>query len=505
MNGEKGQALPLAIMALALGTLLVAPFLGHASTAIIGSHTYYDEMVYRNACDAGVEHGIWRLVYGGLGVSIPNVGNHITYSLAEAINGVTPTVTVTTNSTGGGGGTTGHITGIIDTLDFDPSSGYLPEIIHVSGNIYAIVYQGASGDGFIRTVAIDSSGVIGNSYIDSLEFDTNDNKYCDIVHVSGNIYAIAYQGQGDDGFVKTVSISASGDIGNSVIGSMEFDTSNGREPSIIQVSFNVYAIAYRGQGNKGYLKTINIDGNGIMGSGAIKTLEFDATNGQMPDIIHISGNTYAISYQGQSGNGFVKTINIDINGVIGSAAIDTLEFDTIDCAYPNIIYVSAGVYAVAYAGSGNDGWVKTMTIDANGNIGNSVIDALEFDASNGRTPVITYVSDSIYAIAYQGSGNDGVVKTVSIDTSGNIDNAATDTFTFDSSAGYEPSILPVASGILAIAYRGPGNDGYVITIGVTTGGGVNKYKIVASAGDTTIEAYVIIDVTTASIISWKIK
>jgi hypothetical protein len=503
MKSEKGQALPLAIMALAIGTLLITPFLGHASSAIIGSHTYYDAMAYRNACDAGVEHGIWRLVYDGLSTSIPNVGDHVSYPLAEVINGVTPTVTVTTNSTGGGTGTI-DITGIIDSLEFDTADGYLPEIIHVSGNIYAIAYQGTSGDGFIKTVSIDSSGIIGNSTIDVLEFDTVDCKYVDLVHVSGNIYAIAYQGSGDDGFIKTVSITSNGIISNSVIDSLEFDTSNGREPSIIQVSFNVYAVAYRGPGDDGFVKTFNIDGNGIMGDSTIDTLEFDTSNGRVPACIHISGNTYAIAYMGVGNDGFIKTISIDINGIIANSVIDTLEFDTTNCVFVDIINIAGNVYALAYQGPNDDGFVKTVAIDANGAIGNSVIDTLEFDTAEGWTPVITHVSGSQYAIAYQNNG-DGIIKTISIDSSGNIDAAGNDTFTFDATAGYEPAIVQVTGGVYAIAYRGSGNDGYVVTIGITTGGGVNKYRIDATAGDTTIQAYVIIDGTTASIISWKIN
>jgi hypothetical protein len=78
MNGEKGQALPLAILALTIGTLLIAPFLGHASSSVIGSRTYADAIAYRNACDAGVEHAIWSLLWGGLGEAIPNPGDEIT-------------------------------------------------------------------------------------------------------------------------------------------------------------------------------------------------------------------------------------------------------------------------------------------------------------------------------------------------------------------------------------------------------------------------------------------
>jgi hypothetical protein len=505
MNSEKGQALPLAILVLTIGTLLVTPFLGHASSSVIGSRIYAEAIAYRNACDAGVEHAIWRLVYGKLGASIPNPGDHITYQLAETINGVIPTVTVTTNTTGGGGSGLGDITGIIDSLDFDTSSGYLPDIIQVTGNIYVIAYQGASGDGFLKTVAIDSAGGIGSAAIDTLEYDTADCKYVSITHVSGTIFAVVYQGPNDDGFIKTFSVDSNGNISNSVIATMEFDTSDGRTPTIIQISPNVFAIVYYGPNNDGYIKTVNIDANGIMGSGAIKTMDFDTSNGQVPDIIHVSGNIYAIAYQGASADGFIKTVSIDINGVIGSSTIDTLEFDTADCKYVEIINISGNIFAVVYQGSGDDGFVKTFSIDTNGNIGNTTINSLEFDTTDGWTPVITNVSGNIYAVTYRGTNGVGIIKTISINSSGVIGTTTSNPFTFDASAGYEPAIVQVTSSIYAIAYRGPGTDGYVITIGIASSSGVNTYTIVAAAGNTSIQAYVSTGDTTASILSWQIK
>jgi len=49
--------------------------------------------------------------------------------------------------------------------------------------------------------------------VDTLEFDTDNGKVPDIIHVSGNIYAIAYQGDGDLGTLKTVQILPDGTFG----------------------------------------------------------------------------------------------------------------------------------------------------------------------------------------------------------------------------------------------------------------------------------------------------
>jgi hypothetical protein len=506
MNSEKGQALPLAIMALAIGTLLVAPFLGHASSNVLGSRTYADAIAYRNACDAGVEHAIWSLVYNKLGKLIPNLGDQITYQLPETINGVIPIVTVTSNSTGGSGSATGNITKtVIDSFNFDGTSCNTPDMIRVSDDVYAIAYEGPANDGFLKTVEITPDGTITNSTIDILEFDTSDCSEPSIIHVSGDIYAIAYRGPGSDGFLKTMTIAANGAIGNSVIDTLEFDTSNCYEPDITYVSGIYFAIAYRGQGDDGFLKTVSIAANGDIGNSVIDTLEFDTNNTHEPDIIGITSAVYAIAYQGQGSDGFLKTVSIAANGDIGNSVIDTLEFDTLDCAYPNIINISGNVYAVAYSGSGNDGFLKTMTISAAGDISNSVIDSFEFDPANGEEPQIIYVGKNVYAIVYDGPQNDGYLITLPIESNGDITGTIIDTFEYDKANGNFPDIIPASDGIFAVAYCIPSSRGSLVTIGIATAAGAKGYRIVASAGDTSIQAYVFASNTTASIFSWKIQ
>jgi len=61
MNGEKGQALPLAMLALTIGMLVITPFLGHASSNLIGSRTYEQSLTEVYSCDAGIEWALWRL------------------------------------------------------------------------------------------------------------------------------------------------------------------------------------------------------------------------------------------------------------------------------------------------------------------------------------------------------------------------------------------------------------------------------------------------------------
>ena len=64
---ESGQALTLTLAALAIGALVIGPFLSQASSALIGSNTYNTLLKATYAADAGVEHAVWSLTDGWYG------------------------------------------------------------------------------------------------------------------------------------------------------------------------------------------------------------------------------------------------------------------------------------------------------------------------------------------------------------------------------------------------------------------------------------------------------
>ncbi len=100
VNDEKGQAFPLALIALAVGALLITPFLDGVSTNALASRQYGASIVEQYAADAGIEDAIWKVTYDGVVIS---PGNMISYALDESVNGITPHISITRLSGGGGG------------------------------------------------------------------------------------------------------------------------------------------------------------------------------------------------------------------------------------------------------------------------------------------------------------------------------------------------------------------------------------------------------------------
>jgi len=380
----------------------------------------------------------------------------------------------------------GDIGTVIDTLKFADNdfAGVFPDIIHIYSNIYAIAHAGLynTGNGYIRTVSIADDGTI-SAVIDTLQFDTE--HICiwmNILHVSGNVYAITYctHWPGEYyGYLKTVTIDNDGSI-CAVVDSLEFEPVYGYWPSIIHVSGTTYAISYSGPdglvSNEGTLKSITIGNDGTIGA-VLDTAIYDTVRTGYSKIRHVSDNVYAIAYTGEDNHGIIKTVTIDADGTIG-AVIDTLMHETDDCYFPDFIHISGTVYAVAYVGgadvSNSYGYINTLTIATDGTISDTVTDTFKFESLelyNGY-PTIIPVSGTAYAIVYQGYVG-GVLyharlKTLSVDNAGNIEGII-DTLEVDTvNCGKETDIIHVSGNTYAIVYTGEGLSGFLKTVDIDT-------------------------------------
>ena len=167
---------------------------------------------------------------------------------------------------------------------------------------------------------------------------------------------------------------------------LEFDVLQGKNPKVFPISGIMHVIAYEGDSDNGTLKTFTMAPNGRIIETVNDTLTFDNVKGKDADIVSISGNVYAITYTDDDDDGWLKTVTIAPNGQITDSLVDTLEFDTVKGKNANIIRVSSIVYAIAYSGDNDIGLLKTVTIATDGQITDTVIDTLEFDTSKGKTP-----------------------------------------------------------------------------------------------------------------------
>jgi len=279
-----------------------------------------------------------------------------------------------------------------------------------------MVCETSTSTGLVLTFAIENNGTIGGSALDFDTFQVSQCKNPKIVNVAGTIYAIAYSGLLDSGFVTTLEIEIDGTISTAIIETFEFAPLIGLTPDLIHVDGTVYAVAYRGVDDDGFISTFDIAADGDIAAALIDTLEFNDTGCFNPIIINIYSDIFAISYQTTDSDGAITTLAIDIDGEIAASIIETYIFEAAACAWPSIIPVNGPCYAVAFQGPVDDGFVCTVTIANDGDITPSIIDSLEFNTDKAAYPHIIQIVGDVFAIAHQGVTNQGALKTIGIDT-----------------------------------------------------------------------------------------
>jgi len=136
---------------------------------------------------------------------------------------------------------------ILDNLTLDENFCYNPHILHVADDVFVIVYVGNTDDGILKTFTIAPNGTMSDTPIDKLIFDAARVLEPRIIHVSGDIYAIVYEDPAkDDGILKTIEIFSDGQINNTIKDSLTWDTKTIVEtdiaPSMIFLSILIFMI-----------------------------------------------------------------------------------------------------------------------------------------------------------------------------------------------------------------------------------------------------------------------
>jgi predicted acyltransferase (DUF342 family) len=210
MNGEKGQALPLAILALAFGTLVITPFLGHASSSLIGSRTYEQGVTELYSCDSGIEYAIWGLQGGALetlpeftinskavSVTVENLGSSIYLVTATATSEDGHSTTIESYVLSGGGWSSdGDIDEDIEGdayIDGDADIGGNVEIdgsVYATGNVTLGNNAEVTGDVVAEgDIELSNNGIIGGDVSASGDLTLNNNSEIGSLEVGGNVCA----------------------------------------------------------------------------------------------------------------------------------------------------------------------------------------------------------------------------------------------------------------------------------------------------------------------------
>jgi hypothetical protein len=311
-------------------------------------------------------------------------------------------------------------------------------LLKLSEGIFAFFYRDSiTVHGFIKTFPISAAGAIGAN-IDSYDWVNSTVMGLDCVtKVAGNVFAVLIRTGGNKAAVYTFTIAPDGTITHSIIGSVIIAAPgcDGAVNCIVRKpGTNVYVLSWTNNvvGARANIATVTINDDGSAPT-LIDTLTLDGSAASgIPVIRYVTGDIFVITYRNNaSGKGQIATISVDNAGNIGVAAITDQIVDNVNGAVdPLVRNVAGNVVAVFHAGSAGGMYIKTYSINGAGAITGPIdtfsaaaATILRHTATNlGQSGLTTY-----WSITYQGAVNTEQLRTIDIDTTGNIGAAYIDT------------------------------------------------------------------------------
>jgi len=300
--------------------------------------------------------------------------------------------------------------------------------------------------------------------------------YNSLIRISSDTYAIAYQGYSHQlgnygGQLKIVSIPEDGSEVK-VLSQWTFDHGSsgwGDWNSLVKVDDNTFALAYSGGSSEdGTIKTFTISDEGSSIT-EVAVLVHDTGIGNYNSFVHVKGNTFALAYTGTGNDGYIKTFTIPTDGST-ITQVQSLEHATYWGGYNSLVKVDYNTYALAYSGGTSTytnsyyyGFLKTFTIPLDGSSITQVKSFQNNTTNNiGSYQSLIKINSEEYALAYAGDGNDGFIDNFTISSDGDSIKKVW-SLEHDTDNGLYNSLIMVDKDTYALAYGGSNNDGFIKT------------------------------------------
>ncbi len=390
---------------------------------------------------------------------------------------------------------------------------YEEDIINITNNRYAIVSRNSALGGFVTTVEVSDTGNITEnattSVCDIYQFETVRCETPRIIKVasSSDIYAVVYRGQSGNLYIATIQILSTGKITKATQGKVAIDLINCYYPDIIFTEGDYYAVVYSSYQNYlaanryvGRLQTVKITSAGVI---TLKSYyDYGSSNSpagimQYLKIIHVKNDYYSIVFRDSDTDGSLKSVQIK-NGwnVFPDNTIYKFDNNNISDLPIRIIKVYDKIYAVFYGDKAGTiirgGAIITLVLSDTGTLEDTVRYATMLppaDWTSFSNPEIIQIDDTIFAVTYRISTR-AEVKTFEISNLGIITNHTNDPvwkYAFQPASSYtisspkiirvNPTIDPVIK-TYAIVYpksiNYDTNNGVLLTIKIADNGSIFK-------------------------------
>ena len=316
-------------------------------------------------------------------------------------------------------GSDGNLGSVLDSLTmWSTSPSRWPVLLqHPSDSTTFVVFGLCSQDPRVATATIDSAGNIDNAVVDYHDFGSpllDSDWFLDACSVGGDTFALVCDGADGDGYLTTVDVNSDGSIdADPELDQWEFDAAYCKGPSIVHVTGTYYAVYYRD--SLAYMKlfTTTIAANGTLSDSKTEELTVSTTDCDCGEIIEVGGGVFVMSSVGTGSVPLLETCTIDGSGDI--TLVDEQLLPSGAAEYGNLLSPGAGVVCF-YRNGTSDGRAISYYIDSSGNFG-APMDWITWLGSqpDWMFHSVLSVSDTVCLVGYQGADDDGFVTSVGMD------------------------------------------------------------------------------------------
>jgi len=258
----------------------------------------------------------------------------------------------------------GNITpSVVGSADMDTSGAEQPSSLLVGSLYAAFVYNRGATHCFVRTFGLSADGTMDSDPTDTLELANHQTLWPRICQVKDHIYAAAFFKPYTEGHLKTFSISASGLMPASPIDAVNFESVTCDELDLCLARSGFVSVAYSGVDSHLQLVSAEIDSGGDIKTPLADTYELATEVTDSPRIIPMLRGYLAVVFQGPGAIGEISTVLMDSLGSFNSTTLGNATFEASRCYHPKIIRVSGNIYAMVFDGVDSDGFAESIAIE----------------------------------------------------------------------------------------------------------------------------------------------
>lgn len=307
----------------------------------------------------------------------------------------------------------GSLTAVGSAVEFELTQVLGVNLVLMDSSHVLIVWADSDTDGRAQVASISSYSLTLQG--SSVEFEAgtfgqyNNASANWTTYIDGTHAGVTWKDASNNVVIRTLEMDGSWNVSalNSAV-----TIAAGDGAVIDQIDATHYLVCWEGSGSDGYASVYEVDGSYDWSETSAAALEFDTDNAETFDMQLIDSTHAIVTYQlsDTTNNRTIVATTLAIDGSYAVTVVDgPIEvYQGVGASYSSLTLMgeTTYTYAVAMTGTGSDGYITTIDIDSTAYTITRSADLYEFDTDNaGNVRLLPVDEQSIY-VAWTNSVDD---------------------------------------------------------------------------------------------------